>query len=171
MANHLDKPRNIMIKNVTIQFPKLKNHTHYAGSDQYELGMITEDPDVAKGWVDLMLPTVKPNDAMKPTAWTCGLRRKVLTSKGEENGRVRVVDADKRPLENAELGQIGNGTVANLIVFQSPYDNEFGKGVTNSLTAVQITHLEKYEGGIDDIDFDIEGDGAEVEGVDSAEIF
>lgn len=171
MAKQLEGPRQIMIKDVTIQFPKLSRAVTYQGKDQWECGLITEDPKQAKEWVDQLLPKVKPNDAMAPSAWTCSLSRKVLNKDGTAKDPIRVVDANKRPLTPEQLRKVGNGSVANLIIFQGPYDNEFGKGTTNSLTAIQITHLEEYEGSMDDVDFDIEGDQADVEGASAEDIF
>jgi hypothetical protein len=171
MTETLESPRNIMLKNVTIQYPKLKNHVNYMGTDQWECGIITEDPDQAKEWMDKSIGKVKPNDPMKPTAWTCSLSRKIMTKAGKENGPVRVVNSDKTKVPDSELTKIGNGTVCNIILFQGPYDNEFGTGITSSLTALQILELVSYDGGFDEMDFDLEGEGADIEGAEEGEIF
>jgi len=171
MANTIEGPRQMMLKNCTMQYAKFKNSVNFRGRDQWELSLITEDAEQAQEWNNKFVGTVKPNNAMKPTAWTVSLNRKVLTSKGDENGPIRVVNADKQPLSPAQLGKIGNGSVGNIILFQGPYDNEFGQGVFNSLTAVQITELVAYEGGVSDMDFDLEGEGANVEGADDGELF
>jgi hypothetical protein len=167
----LEGPRQVMEKGVMIQYPKLAKAVHFRGSDQYELSMITEDADVAAGWVEKRFPKVKPNSATKPTAWTCSLNRKVLNKDGSVKDLMRIVDENKQPLTPEQIRKIGNGSTANVIVFQGPYDNEFGSGNTNSLTAIQFTHIEEYNGSMDDVDFDIEGDGAVVEGVDADEVF
>ena len=167
----IKEPRYIMLKNVKIQYPKLKNSVNFRGSDQWECGIITEDADQATEWNDKFIGKVKPNDPMKPTVWTASLNRKVLTKSGEGSGRVRVVNADKQPLTDKQLLKIGNGTLANVILFQGPYDNEFGKGVFNSLTAIQILTLVEFEGGMDPMDFDLEGEGAVIEGASEGDLF
>ena len=65
---------------------------------------------------------------------------------------VRVVDSAKNPFENRT--QIGNGSKGNVIVWQAPYEVQGRKGISNSLTAVQVTDFVEYAstGGVD---FDI----------------
>ena len=52
---------------------------------------------------------------------------------------------------------IGNGSIGNVIVWQAPYEVQGRKGISNSLTAVQITTLEVYSGGSAAVDFDVVG--------------
>ena len=65
---------------------------------------------------------------------------------------------------------IGNGSVGNVIVWQAPYEVQGRKGISNSLTAVQITTLEVYSGGSAAVDFDVVGEDAPA-GSDTAALF
>nr|NIU02667.1 hypothetical protein [Nitrosopumilaceae archaeon]NIU89122.1 hypothetical protein [Nitrosopumilaceae archaeon]NIV65319.1 hypothetical protein [Nitrosopumilaceae archaeon]NIX63268.1 hypothetical protein [Nitrosopumilaceae archaeon] len=63
---------------------------------------------------------------------------------------------------------IGNGSVGNVIVNITPYDNKFGKGTSMRLGSMQIVdHVEfDLDGGNDDDefefeDYDIENDSTE----------
>ena len=62
---------------------------------------------------------------------------------------VTVVDSMKKSIEGDELGKIGNGTIANVIV--RPYDWTFKnkKGVGCGLQGLQITELKEYRGATD----------------------
>ena len=48
---------------------------------------------------------------------------------------------------------IGNGSTGNVIVWQAPYEAVGRKGISSSLTAVQVTNLVGYTAG--GVDFDI----------------
>ncbi len=85
--------------------------------------------------------------------------------KGEEARRVTVKDKTGASLE--DVG-IGNGSVGNVIVNITPYDNKFGKGTSMRLGSMQIVdHVEfDLDGGNDDDefefeDYDIENDSTE----------
>ena len=71
------------------------------------------------------------------------LKRKAKKADGSDNGKVRVVDSSLQAMENTKI--IGNGSIGNVVVFQFPYEYAGRKGVGSSLTAVQVTKLEKYE--------------------------
>ena len=169
MTTTLEAPRQVIVKNVKVQFPKLGKAVTFRGSQQWELSMITEDAAQAKEWKELLLPLVKPNDSVAPTAWTCSLNRKTTNKDGSAKEPVRVVDENKQALSPEAIRKIGNGSEANIIVFQGPYDNEFGTGNTNSLTAIQFTKIVEYTGGMSDIDFDVLG--APAEGAEQADMF
>ena len=49
------------------------------------------------------------------------------------------------------MTKICNVSIGNVIVWQYPYKNAMRSGVGNSLTAIQVTKLEKYTptGGVD----------------------
>ena len=81
------------------------------------------------------------------------LKRKAVKADGSPMDPVRVVDANKAPIMDRR--SIGNGSVGNVIVWQAPYEVQGRKGISNSLTAVQITTLEVYSGGSNNVDFDI----------------
>ena len=160
--------RNLMLKDVTLQYTKLSKLVEFSGNMQWETSIITEDADQAEEWANNHL-NVKPNSAMKPTAWTVSLNRKEKTSDGTMNAPVRLVHNDKTPFTDLERRQIGNGSKGNVIIWQGHYDNSWGKGVSSSLTAIQVTDLVVYEGGIDELDFENLGSSEKSDDVDGAE--
>lgn len=160
--------RQFMLKDVLVQYTKVSRPVLYQGEEQWETSIITDDPKVAAEWEFNHL-NVRGTPKLAPTSWTVSLKRKRFTKEGAENEPVRVVHADKRPFTDEERRQIGNNSTANIILWQGQYKNEWGEGVTTSLTALQITNLIKYEGGMQEMDFDTfgaEGDKLVVEGVD-----
>ena len=56
------------------------------------------------------------------------------------------------PMENRR--GIGNGSKGNVIVYQMNYEFGGRKGITNILTAVQITDLVEFSGSTS-LDFDV----------------
>ena len=85
------------------------------------------------------------------TGSTVSLKRKAIRANGDPMEPVRVVDANKMPMENRR--SIGNGSTGNVIVWQAPYEAVGRKGISSSLTAVQVTNLVEYTAG--GVDFDI----------------
>ena len=148
-----EKARNFMLSGVSLQYTKVSKPTTYQGKQQWETSIITDDPKVAEMWDDNHLG-VRGTPKMNPNSWTVSLNRKQFTKDGTEQEPVRVVGADKKAFTDEERRKIGNGSTGNLILWQGHYDNEYGTGVTTSLTAIQVTDLLKYEGGMDEMDFD-----------------
>ena len=144
----MDKPRNFMITDVTINYPRLDTAINPFGTDIYEVQIETTDPKKAEE-----LKANHFNVKEKDGKFTVSLKRNAKKRDGSDNGKVRVVDAQKMPMENTR--NIGNGSKANVIVWQYPYDQMGRKGVSGSLTAIQITDLVEYNGGEAAVDFDI----------------
>lgn len=134
----MDKARNFKIEGVSLNWARLDTPVNPFGTEQYELQIATKDAAKA---ADLKANffNVKEKDGM----FTVSLKRKAKKADGSDNGKVRVVNADLSPMENTRT--IGNGSVGNVVVFQYPYKAAGREGIANSLTAVQITTLEKYE--------------------------
>ena len=86
--------------------------------------------------------------------FTASLKRKAHKANGDTNGKVRVVNSDLTPMESVTT--IGNGSKANVIVFQYPYDTAGRKGVASSLTAIQVTDHVVYA-PTDGVDFEAVG--------------
>ncbi len=164
--------RNLFLENVFVQYTKVSKPVMYKGVEQWETSIITDDSDIAQMWEDNHL-NVRGTPKMKPVSWTVSLNRKTKTKDGTEQDPVRVVDAQKRPLSDTDRRRIGNNSVANLILWQGEYDNEWGSGVTTSLTAIQITDLVPYEGGMQEMDFDsfgADGDKEMAKGTDGKDV-
>lgn len=79
-------------------------------------------------------------------------KKKAVNAKGEKMQPVRVVDANKKPIEN--LSTIGNGSTGNVIIRSYDYDVAGRKGTAYALDAIQIIKLVEYTGG-DSLDFDV----------------
>ena len=104
----------------------------------------------------------------KDGKFTVSVRRKSETNDGRPMDPVRVVDANKAPLDSQTRRKIGNGSVGNVILWAAPYEYMKRTGITFSLTAVQITDLVEYSGGNGDIDFDVIGSS---DGTPNADMF
>lgn len=143
----LETPRNLLIENVELNWAKLDTPVNPFGTEQFELQIATTDAAVADQWKKDFL-NVK-EDKKNPGKFIAALRRKAKRADGSDNGKVRVVDGNKAPFENVR--SIGNGSIGNVIIWQAPFDTMGRKGVSSSLTAVQITTLEEFtpSGGVD----------------------
>lgn len=133
----MDKARNFKIENVVMNWARLDTPVNPFGTEQYEVQIV-----VSKEQAEVLTANhfkVKEKDGVLSVS----LKRKAKRADGSDNGKVRVVNKDLSPMENTKI--LGNGSVGNIVVFQMPYDGKFGKGITNSLTAIQVTKLEKYE--------------------------
>lgn len=142
----MDKPRNFVISGVELNWAKLVNPQSPFGTSQYEVQIATEDKAKAKELSDNHI-----NMKEKDGKFIASLKRKEFKANGESNGKVRVVDSAKQPLD---AGTIGNGSQGNVIVFQYPYDTAGRKGIASSLTAIQVTDLVVYSGS-DSVDFEV----------------
>ena len=147
----LSQPRNYLISNVTLNWARLDTPmtSPFGGPANWELQISTTDKAVADEMSANHL-NVKEKDGV----FTVSLRRKSVKADGSPMDPVRVVDANKAPVEGSERRRIGNGSVGNVIVWQAPYNSPRGSGVSNSLTAVQVTKLEEYAGSTG-VDFDV----------------
>lgn len=139
----MENPRNYKIENVEMNWVKIETPVDSFGNMVYEMQIV-----VSKEQAEVLKAnhfSVKEKDGK----FSVNLRRKATKKDGSDNGKVRAVDADLKPIENTRI--IGNGSVGNVIVWQYPYKNAMRSGVGNSLTAIQVTELKKYEatGGVD----------------------
>ena len=158
----MDQPRNYRIDGVEMNWAKLDKPVNPFGTEQYELQIATTDAAKAEEWKANHM-NVKEKDGK----FVVSLKRKAKKADGSDNGPVRVVDAQLKPIEN--LRGIGNGSMGNVILFQYPYEAMGRKGIASSLTAVQITELVEYSGS-GGVDFDVVGD-APVEPASDAAMF
>ena len=140
----MDAPRNYMIADAELNWARLDTPVNPFGTEQYELQVATTDAAKAAEWKANHL-----NVKEKEGVFTVSLKRKAKKADGSDNGKVRVVDAAKAPIENVR--SLGNGSRGNVIVFQYPYEAMGRKGIASSLTAVQVTDFVEYvaTGGVD----------------------
>ena len=158
----MDKPRNYLIQDVELNWARLDTpqDNPFGGPAAWEVQVSTSD----KAKADEMKASglnVKEKDGQ----FVANLRRKSVRASGEPMDPVRVVDAQKQPMDSAARRSIGNGSKGNVIVWQAPYENMGRKGISNSLTAVQVTELVEYSGG-GSVDFDVVGDASSGEAAD-----
>ena len=148
--NMLESTRNFMISDVELNWAKLVSPVDpFQQGARYEMQIATTDATKAQEWKDNYL-NVKEKDGV----FTVQLKRMAERKDGSDNGKVRVVDANRAPFEN--VGSIGNGSRGNVIVSQFPYSYAGRKGVGTSLEAVQVTDYQEYTPE-NAMDFDIVG--------------
>jgi len=140
MSNILTEPRNYRLDDVELNWAKLSKPVNPFGTEQWEIQVATKDEKVAKDWKDNYL-NVKEGTGDNKGTWSVQLKRKVKKADGSENGKVRVVGRDAKPIEATNLG---NGSKGNVILYQYPYDAMGRKGVATSLTAVQVSNFIEY---------------------------
>lgn len=150
-----DGARQVLLENVEFHYYKDKA-VMYKGNLQWEVSIVTTNAEQAEEWENNWLNVRHDGTSTKlPTKWTVSLNRKVHKRDGEEQEPVRIVDENLVPYTAEERRKIGNGSKGNVILWQGHYDNEHGKGVSTSLTAMQIPRdkLEVYEGSMETVDF------------------
>ena len=135
----MQDPRNYKIMDAELNWVKLaapvKNNF---GTMVYEMQIATTNKEQAQEWKANHL-NVKEKDGK----FVVALKRNAFKKDGSEMGPVRVVDPGLNPVANVD--QIGNGSRGNVILWQAPYDNFGSKGITSSISAVQVTHLEIFD--------------------------
>ena len=145
----MDKPRNLLISDVTLNWARLDTPTNPFGTEIYELQIATSDAAVAAQWTADFL-NVKERDGI----FVVSLKRNAKKRDGSDNGKVRVVGADKMPLS----ATIGNWYLKVMSSYGSILTPLPGgrSGISGSLTAVQVTELVEYNSG--SVDFDVVAD-------------
>ena len=151
----MENPKNVLVSDVTLNWARLDTPVDnpFGGPAAWEVQISTSDRSKLAE-LESMGAKVKEADGM----FTISLRRKSESSQGAPMDPVRVVDAQKQPMDSTARRKIGNGSKGNVIVWAAPYEYMKRKGITFSLTAVQVVDLVEYSGGGSDVDFDIVGD-------------
>ncbi len=147
----LTQPTNILVSDVTLNWARLD--TAYEGKygAAWEVQIESADRSKLKGLEEAGM-NIKENDG----TFSASLRRKATSAEGIAMDPVRVVDANKAPMDSAARRKIGNGSKGSVIVWAAPYDNKFGKGTTFSLTAVQVVEVVEYISEVEGVaDFDM----------------
>jgi hypothetical protein len=128
---------------------------------QWEVQIETEDKAVRKEWLDLGLKvkTVREDpsdDESKILKYTSNLR-KMATKEDKPAPPVQVVDAKGNDFDP---NMIGNGSIANIRLFQSTYTVEGTEKTRNTLMGLQMVKVLKYVSkpmeNFDDLDTDTE---------------
>ena len=159
----LSQPQNVLLSNVELNWARLDTPVDnpFGGVANWEVQVASSNRADLKALEDLGAK-VKESDGQ----FTISLRRKSERADGAAMDPVRVVDAQKQPMDGPARRKVGNGSRGNVIVWAAPYEYMKRKGVTFSLTAVQITELVEYSGGGASVDFDIVGETPASEAAD-----
>ena len=148
-----------ILKNCEIWFvkadPKRPNNKFNKKNPTWECQIRTTNKDQKKEWETHKLPVkaVVP-DAGEPY-FRVNLRKKSFKEDGEKSSPVKVVNGK---LEDIDPNSIGNGSIANVRIFQYEYQKEGGgTGVASVLMGLQLIKHLMYVPKPRDDDFD-EGD-------------
>ena len=152
-TNHkyIPKGRNIManntiiLSNVELFFAKLDPANPNSRFDKenptWEVQIRTKDKAVAKSWKDQNL-RVTPDENDDGVFYRTNLKKKSKKRDGSDMAAVNVVAGDLSPIDPST---IGNGSIANLSVFQYDYNVSGKEGIASMLMGVQITTLNEYK--------------------------
>ena len=133
-----------IIQNAEIFFAKLDptkpNSRFDPINPTWEVQIRTRDKKQAKLWKDMNI-NVKPDEDDSGMFYKANLKKKSIKKNGEPNNPPNLVGGDLSPIDPNTLG---NGSTANVRVFQ--YDWEVGgkSGIASMLMAVQVTTLKEY---------------------------
>ncbi len=147
----MEKPRNYLISDVTLNWARLDKPQNPFGTEQYELQIATTDAAKAAELTANHL-NVKEKEA---GVFTVSLKRKAKRADGSDNGKVQVVGT--KASDVIDVRTIGNGSKGNVIIWQYPYEAMGRSGIASSLTKVQVVDLVEYTGA-NDVDFEMQPD-------------
>ncbi len=136
----MEKPRNYLISDVTLNWARLDKPQNPFGTEQYELQIATTDAAKAEELKANHL-NVKEKEA---GTFTVSLKRKAKRADGSDNGKVQVVGT--KASDVIDVRTIGNGSQGNVIVWQQPYEAMGRSGIATSLTKVQVVDPKVYDG-------------------------
>ena len=145
----------MLVRNAEIWFakvnPKRPNNRFNKKNPSWECQLRTTSKKQKKEWEELGLNVKAMIPEEGPPYWRVNLRKKSLKANGEPSSFVKVVDGN---LDDVDPDSIGNGSIANVRVFQYPYDREDGtKGLTSILMGLQLVKHIKYTPKPRDDDF------------------
>jgi len=154
----IQEKRTVIVKDVELHWAKLDAPVDpfKTGEKVWEVQIRTDDENVAKSWAKDYFINAKKDDEGH---WKANIKRKELNRKGESNQPPVVLGRDNQPMPS---GNIGNGSIGDLKLFQYPYDVAGRKGVSSMLSAVRVTDLKEYTPS-SEVDFDV------IEGAEGAE--
>jgi len=131
--------------------PKRPNAKFNKKNPTWEVQIRTEDKAKKKLWEDLGLSVkaVIPDDG--EPYYRVNLRKKSIKEDGTDSSPVSIVDGKLNPVDP---DSIGNGSIANIRIFQYEYTNEGKRGIASVLMAVQLTKHLVYTAPARDDDFE-----------------
>jgi hypothetical protein len=151
----------MLLKNVEIWYlkadPNNPNRRFNPQNPTWEIQLRTTDKEVKKQWEEtgLIVKPMVPDEG--PPYFRVNLRKKSVKEDGEAASPVEVLDLQLNPVDP---NIVGNGSIANVRIFQYEYQRPQGgsKGIASVLMGVQLVKLLKYTPKPRDDDFQAEGE-------------
>jgi len=168
-----------ILKNVELYFakldPKRPNATFNTENPTWEVQIRTKDKKQAAEWKALNI-SVKPDEDSDGKIFYKATLKKKSKKKDKSSGELvanEPVQVVSGSLEKIDPSKIGNGSIANVRLFQYEYEMAGKKGIASMLMAVQITKLNEYipkprEDDFEMTDFEV-NTVAEANGVDNSD--
>jgi hypothetical protein len=149
-----------LINDIEIHYVKANplrpNGTYNKENPTWEVQLRTKDRAVREELLEMSLKPVAvrvdPKDEESAVDyWRVNLRKKSIKEKdGTAADPVKVIDGD---LEPVDPDTIGNGSRANVRIYQYAYENDGKKGLASVLMGIQLTEHILYEPKPHDDDF------------------
>jgi hypothetical protein len=133
-----------VIKNAELWFLKLdpKRPSTAFNKVQWEVQIRTKDKEVNKQWREMKLATkLIEDEETGETYYRVNLHKKAKTEDGGAANPVEVVDGRLKPLNP---NTVGNGSIGNIVIFQSDYVFEGKPGVRSTPMRIQVTLHKVY---------------------------
>lgn len=131
----------MIIENAEIWYaklnPKRPNRKLNKENPTWEIQLRTTDKEVKKDWEskNLNVRAVVPDEG--EPYFRVNLKKRSLKADGDPAEPPEVVDGD---MKNVDPDTIGNGSIANVRIWQREYTDKVGKkGIASSLMGVQLT--------------------------------
>lgn len=156
-----------LLKNCEIHYvkcdPKHPNASFNKKNPTWEAQIRTADPEQKKEWENLNL---KPKllvgkegaenegepilNAAGKKQWRVNLKKKSITKDGEKASHVKVVNGG---MEDIDPNSVGNGSLANVRIYQYEFVADGKPGTASVLMAIQVRRHVVYVPKIRDDDF------------------
>jgi hypothetical protein len=121
--------------------PKNPSNVFDQNDPRWEVQIYTYDSAQSKEWTAKgFAPKLKMEevDGVEKPVYTVGLKKKVISSKGETNKPVIVRNGGLQPIDP---NTIGYGSTANIRLFKWPYNTQGKKGIGFTLMELQVTKI------------------------------
>ena len=139
-----------ILKNVELFYPRLDpkkpNSKFNKEQPTWEVQIRTKDKKQAAEWKALNI-SVKPDEDSDGKIFYKATLKKKSKKKDKSSGELvanEPVQVVSGSLEKIDPSKIGNGSIANVRLFQYEYEMAGKKGIASMLMAVQITKLNEY---------------------------
>jgi hypothetical protein len=147
-----------LIKNAELWFAKVDpdrpNRKFNKKNPTWEVQLRTRDKAQKKEWenMGLSVKTIDPDDDTG-IYYRVNLKKRTIKADGEASGPVEVIYGNKKP---ADPKSIGNGSIANVRIYQYDYDDEESgkKGTASVLMGIQLVKHIMYTPKERDDDFE-----------------